>query len=924
MRIKIIALLLLISSISLGQISVIPALPTDADQVVVTFDATLASNQSLLNYTGDLYVHTGVKVEGNTQWQYVKGTWGNNTTQPKLTRTGANTYTLTISPSIRQYYGVPTGTKITNLCFVFRSSDATKQSEDIFYNVYEQGLSLSITNPTQTKPIYNFNETIAVSVQSNSSTNLKLLVDGVEVQSTSQTSINYSYTASNYGKHWFKAIATNGTDTKIDSVYILVRSDVETAELPAGMKPGVNLIDNQTATIVLNDPLALKNFVYLIGDFSNWLPDEQYYMKRTPDGKFFWITLNNLSNDTEYAFQFLIDGYLRIADPYTTKTLDPNDTYIPSTTYPGLKAYPSGKTNGIASVFSTTPDTYNWQTSNFTPPAKNKLVIYELHIRDFVSDSYIQTVLDSLSYLKKLGVNAIELMPINEFEGNDSWGYNPSFYFAPDKAYGKPSDYKAFIDEAHRLGMAVIIDMVFNHSYGQSPLVQMYSTSDGTSLGTPTSNNPWYNTTCPHPPYCWGYDFNHESLHTKSFMDSVVTYWLTEYKVDGFRFDFTKGFTNTPNAGSAFDLPRINNLKRLADKIWTTNSNAYVILEHFCDNSEEKALSDYGMLIWGNVTYNYGEASMGWLTNSNFSSVSAKQRGWPNPHLVGYMESHDEERMMYKNITYGNSTNSSHDIKNITIACKRVELAANFFIPIPGPKMIWQFGELGYDYSIDHNGRVGKKPIRWDYYLPDDRRGIFNTFAHLNRLKQEYEVFSTNNYDYSLTGAKKWIKLDGVDMDVVILGNFDINQTDFTIEFPTTGKWYEYYTKDSINLTTTSATFTMAPAEYRLYTSKKIVRDDIYVGIDGIESSPKMLELKLWPNPSNGSFNIEINLNKPSAVQIDVFNLFGQKVYSNTKQLMAGTYAEPIELSSRFTNGVYLIMLQTNEQTLKGKLSLFR
>jgi len=407
-------------------------------------------------------------------------------------------------------------------------------------------------------------------------------------------------------------------------------------------------------------------------------------------------------------------------------------------------------------------------------------------------------------------------------------------------------------------------------------------------------------------------------------MDSVVTYWLTEYKVDGFRFDFTKGFTNTPNAGSAFDLPRINNLKRLANKIWTVNSNAYVILEHFCDNSEEKALSDHGMLIWGNVTYNYSEASMGWLTNSNFSSVSAKQRGWSNPYLVGYMESHDEERMMYKNLTYGNSTNSSHDVKNITIACKRVELAANFFIPIPGPKMIWQFGELGYDYSIDHNEKKKKKPIRWDYYLPDDRRGIFNTFAHLNRLKQEYEVFSTNNYDYSLTGAKKWIKLDGVDMDVVILGNFDVLTTEFTIDFPTTGKWYEYYTKDSISLTSTSKTFTMAPAEYRLYTSKKLIRDNIYVGVDDAESSSEKLELNVWPNPSNGTFNIQIDLTLPSALNIEVFNLLGQKVYSKRTQLSAGVNVEPIELSSGLTNGVYLIKVQTKEQTQMGKLSIFR
>src|SRR5690606_13569406 len=105
-----------------------------------------------------------------------------------------------------------------------------------------------------------------------------------------------------------------------------------------------------------------------------------------------------------------------------------------------------------------------------------------------------------------------------------------------------------------------------NHSYGQSPLVRMYFEN-----GKPAANNPWYNVdhnfqnTDAH----WGYDFNHESPHTKAFVDSVNAFWLTHYKVDGFRFDFTKGFSNTvygpSDWGSAYDAARIANLKRMTD-----------------------------------------------------------------------------------------------------------------------------------------------------------------------------------------------------------------------------------------------------------------------------------------------------------------------------------------------------------------------
>lgn len=903
-------------------ITVSPTLPTASSSVVVTFDATKASNQSLLNYTGEVYAHTGVKVEGSTEWQYVIESWGNNTTQPKLTRTGTNTYTLSISPSIREFYGVPSDIKITQLCFVFRSSDGSKQTEDIFYTVYEQGLTVGFTNPSQTKPIYELNDNFNITLEANNATNLKLLIDGAEVQSTAETSITYNYTASTYGKHWFKAIATDGTTTVSDSVYILVRTSVTEEDLPSGLKLGVNIINENTATLVLNDPPALKEYVYVIGSFNDWLPDEQYYMKRTPDGKYYWITVTNLSPDTEYAFQFLIDGYLRIADPYTNKTLDPNDQYIPSTTYPNLLAYPSESTNGIASVFITNPENYTWQVTNFTPPSKDKLVIYELHVRDFVSESYIKTVKDTLNYLERLGINAIELMPISEFEGNDSWGYNPSFYFATDKAYGKPNDYKAFIDDCHSRGIAVIMDMVLNHSYGQSPLVQMYSTSDGTTLGTPTSDNPWYNVTSPNTSYSWGYDFNHESPSTQQLVDSITSYWLTEYKIDGFRFDFTKGFTNTTGDGWAYDASRIAILKRMSNKIWNVNPNAYVILEHFTDNSEEKELANYGMMVWGNLNYNYNQATMGYVSNSNISNITYTIRGWDNPNLVGYMESHDEERLMYNNLTSGSTANPNHNVTQLPIALKRLELAANFFIPIPGPKMIWQFGELGYDVSIEYNGRTGKKPQHWEYYDVTERKRLYQIFSHLNKLKKEYEVFSTTNFDYSLSGAQKYIKLDGADMDVVIVGNFDVNYANYTIDFPSTGKWYEYYTRDSIDLTSTSKTINMAPAEYRLYTSKKIDRDN-FVGIDEIINSKNTITTT-WPNPSNGKFQILFNLSKPSNIRVEVFNMLGQTVYSKTESGYSGDNTIDIELPSNTSNGIYIYKLYGGEINSSGKISVLK
>ena len=899
-----------------SQITVNPVLPTDAEQVVITFNA---ATTALNNYTGDVYVHTGVTI-GSTKWQDVKGTWGNNTTQPKLTRTGTNTYTLTVTPNIRQYYGVSTGQIVTQLCFVFRSSDATKQTADLFYSVHQQGFTIAFTNPTQDKPIYELNSSISVQVNANGSTNLKLLIDNVEVKNTTETSISYSYTASTYGKHWFKAIATSSTETKKDSVYILVRPEVTTEALPSGVIPGVNRIDNSTVTLVLNDPPAKKQYCYLIGNFNHWLIDDQYYMKRTSDGKYYWITLTGLDPDKEYLYQYFIDGQIRLADPYCTKTSDPNDQYISQTNYPHLISYPKDSTTGIVSSFKINEEQYTWNTTTFTPPQKKDLVIYELHIRDFVSGDYIKTVQDSLGYLQKLGVNAIELMPISEFEGNDSWGYNPSFYFAPDKAYGTKNDYKAFIDDCHSRGIAVIQDIVFNHSYGQSPLVQMYFDSGSNK---PTADNPWYNQTSPNTTYSWGYDFNHESVYTQQFVDSALKYWLTEFKVDGFRFDFTKGFTNTPGDGSAYDASRIAILKRIANHIWNVKSDAYVILEHFCANTEEIELSNYGMMIWGNLNYNYNEATMGWVSTSDFSNISYKYRGWTNPNLIGYMESHDEERLMYKNEQYGNTTNTSYNVKNIPVGLARNELAALFFLTVPGPKMIWQFGELGYDISINQNGRVGRKPIHWDYFQDNNRRHLLSTYSQLIELKKDYPVFGTSDFTTSFSGATKWIKLNGSDMNAVAMGNFDVQSQPFTLDFPNTGRWYEYFAQDSIDLTSTAVNYTFTPGEYRLYTTKRIISKDIFNGIIDNPKSNLTSVIDIWPNPNDGQFKLGLNLSNNQDVTIAIFSIIGQTVFrSNYINVSIGWNTFNIQLPSRIVKGIYICQIRQGSAVKSKKLIL--
>ncbi|WP_457616596.1 alpha-amylase family glycosyl hydrolase, partial [Lutibacter sp.] len=838
-----------------AQVTTSPAVPTANNEVLITFDAT---GTALENYSGDIYAHTGVTVNG-VQWQNVIGTWGDNVNQPILTRdaTNPNIYTLLITPTVYAFYGVQTTETISELNFVFRSSDGSQQtSPDIFVPIYQEGLNITFTQPLANS-VYNLNDNITITAESSINADLELLVDGVSIQTALNTTIiSSSHILNTTGTHTLKAIATANGETKFVEITIYVKTVTQNLPLPTGVKNGVNINPDNSVTFVLLAPN--KTDVFLIGDFNNWSLNQSYQLYK--DGEYFWITLNSLDINTEFAYQYLIDYDIKVADPYSEKILDPwNDQYISSTNYPNLKPYPQNLTTGYVSTFKINDTPYTWNVTNFMKPAQDNLIIYELHIRDFTDTDSYNEALTHLDYLASLGINAIELMPINEFEGNDSWGYNPALYMALDKAYGTKNAFKAFVDACHQRGIAVLADVVFNHSYGQSPLLQMYWDSVN---GKPAADNPWYNQDSnfvDNTSAQWGYDFNHESSYTTSFFKDVLSYWMSEYKIDGFRFDFTKGFSNTiytgvDNWGSAYDATRISILKNYADFIWNFDptNKPYVIFEHLADNSEETELANYGIMLWGNMNYNYNQNTMGWSDQADISWISYQQRGWNNPNLVGYMESHDEERLMYRNLTFGNS-NSTYNVKDLNTALSRQELAGMFFFTIPGPKMIWQFGELGYDYSIEENGRVGRKPIRWDYANDVNRMQIYNTWTTLIEFKKQQPVFNTTNFTLDVSGLTKAIVLRDPSMDVVLIGNFDIVSKTITPQFTQTGIWYEYFTGEERTVASTSETITLNPGEYRLYSTQKLLDPRGGSALDDSDNDGIVDTVDLCPNTPAGT-----------------------------------------------------------------------
>ncbi len=813
------------------------------------------------------------------------------------------------------------------------------QTTDYVAKFWDGAFRLVLKSPTQRPFFGNDGDNVPIIAETPSAADYSLYIDDNLIDTQNDvTQYMYTHTLSqpsDYGT--LKLVASEGGSN--DEVVFQILSSASSPEVvrPESVKAGINYDPNDAAKVTLCLWAPQKTSVYATGDFSDWKILPEYLMKR--DGEHFWIEVTDVTAGQEYAFQYLVDQSVYVADPYADKILDPDDRNIPVETYSGLIPYPAEALrdqwylNRLA-IFQTAQTPYNWKVTDFVKPKKEELVIYELLVRDFFSteERNYQNLIDTLSYFKKLGINAIELMPVTEFNGNESWGYNPTFMFAPDKYYGTKNKMKEFIDKCHEQGIAVILDVVMNQQDLPNPYVLMYYDF---ASGKPTANSPWFNQKATHP-YNVFFDLNHESTYTQEYLDTVNYYWIKEYKFDGYRFDLSKGFTQknangNVNTWGQYDASRIAILKRMADKIWGHSPDAYVILEHFADNDEEKELAEYkanegkGMLLWGNYNNAYSQNALS-SSGSDFSSIYHANRTWTVPHLIGYMESHDEERLMYRNLQTGKSS-GTYNIKTLNTALDRLKAASLMFYTIPGPKMLWQFGELGYDQSINRcpdgsisdGCRVSPKPVHWNYRDDPQRYALYTHIAELLELRRTHDVFREGTATIQ-TGPSlvKQIGLknlpytpspaDASEMNVQLIANFDVVPKDGTIAFPHSGVWYEYYSNQSVQVSSSPHTVSLGPGEYRLYTDYPLKAEpvDPVTSVGGKEISPS---LGLYPNPVEQILFVD----EDGILSLSVYTVTGRNVeaprLSDNSWSLAGV-----------PKGLYIVEIKSAKGVKQGKI----
>lgn len=743
-------------------------LQEDSQDVTIFFHAD-QGNKGLMGLNGSqkIYAHTGVLVNGGSDWRYAP-TWGDNSSKYELTYVSENLWKLYIG-DIRTYYGISDpAEKVTKLAFVFRNSNGSKEGKgtgntDIFLDVVDSGFQISLESGVENNLITPDNANVTFKVGVTKTADITLTVNGTSVASEKNvTELTAEYLFSTPGNYEVKAVAVAG-DERVEKTETLVYAGASTEAQYPGGTPKMGPVKNADGSVTFCLGAPGKESVILVGAWDDYSVSYDNVMNYTDVNgmRYFWITVSGLDNDEMYGYYFIVDGTLCVGDPYARLVLDPwNDKYLLTDVFPGLPEYPVEKIQNVPlAIYQGSINDYDWQVKDFKGVASSDLIIYELLFRDFTGtegkadgNGTVKMAIEKIPYLKTLGVNAVEVLPIMEFNGNISWGYNPNFYFAPDKAYGTPDDYKEFIDACHQEGMAVILDMVFNQSDGLHPWYQMY----------PVGSNPFYNQTAPHA-YSVLNDWNQGFPMVQEQWADVLRYWMEEYKFDGFRFDLVKGlgdndsYANTGSAATdAYNASRVARMRELQKVVESVNPHAYFINENLAGSKEENEMAETGQLNWANINEAGCQFAMGYDSDSNLNRFYAPKdsRTWGS--TVSYLESHDEQRLAYKQNQWGVTGVKG----NLSASMQRLGSAAAQMIMAPGAHMIWQFSELGNDQNAkntDGSNNTDPKIVNWNLLDSPERKGLYDCYGELISIRNENpEMFGEDALFENSCSAADW------------------------------------------------------------------------------------------------------------------------------------------------------------------------
>lgn len=733
--------------------------------------------------------------------------------------------------------------------------------------------------------------------------------------------INYVFAAPVPKTNYLRIVAT--TDKGDSIVYQNSVFTIQQMPMPVYAKHGVTLPTPQSGdSVTFRLRVPGKDFVVLrIAPAGQAVATaDPKVMRKDPATDNWWLNVK-LDPNTEYEYLFEIEGGKKITDPFGR--------------YVGT--YGTKFSTGPAGLSA---DDFAWTATGYERPPLNKIVIYELNVGEFGGGYYglgagqsgFANLQALLPHFQSLGVNAIELMPVNDYgavgKSGFSWGYDLNSYTAIEPAYGTPLQLKQLIDAAHKLGIAVILDVVFNHQNDTGPLWQMLPEE---------AANPYFkansDTRFNEDGLAFFKDLDHWTPETQELIFSTLKMWIDEYKMDGFRYDYTQGVgwnTAEPTKGILGWANRIDTLYggkiyQIAEHLPPSPALIYYsgLTSGWHDSFRDKvfdearfqnvSLTDFENLVIG--LYDFGG-------NDYPSSPSVYSSRW---EPVNASVTHDEQSLIYEMTQFQGVT--------LADALVRDRLYATFIFTSLGVPMIWQGQEMSAPRGwTSDNQKLAYRPLEWSllnqqrgkdqfaYYSALAKQRLKNPALHTGLLQFTYRFEAQRSIAYGF-------KDPGSGAQVMVVANLSGSaQTLSSVPWMSAGNWYDVFDQSVYNASgTTIASFNIPAYSAKVYSN----RTNDQLGITAVGEHPASLpsEFRLaqnFPNPFNPSTTVEYDLPSRSMVRLSVYDMLGREVAVPVQKVQdAGRYSVRID-GSHLSSGMYLYQLRAGSYAETKRMLLVK
>ena len=646
--------------------------------------------------------------------------------------------------------------------------------------------------------------------------------------------------------------------------------DIVEEAKPDNIVMGPNWI-NGTMYLAIYAPYQPVVQVIVTEPGATGLASDAIVLKKDPNAEDIWWTELSLPSGT-YDYEYLLVDGSRLPDPLARRIVD-------------------GKTRiEIGPGGVSTADDYDWQSTNYSRPDLENMIIYELHIDDFAAQGSgmgtFEDLENKLDYLHSIGVNAIELMPVYANNWSHSWGYDPIHHLALKELYGTPYEFKHLIDQAHLRGIAVLLDQVWNHIGSSGPLWKIqpdYTLNPYIKVWTDTNPNEEQES--------WGQkDLDHFNPKTIEYVNQVNKIFVDEYRIDGFRFDAGRyiGWNfNQPELGLLawtselyeHDPSVIQTVEYLPSDPWLIDNTD--IHSSWHDSFHDRTKNDVH-----NVYISTLDIMRQMVQLHEYSSW-----GTPYSHptqAIKYMISHDEQSIIQEMVEFaGYSLNEARE---------RDRFYATVLFTSQGIPMLWQGQEFGFKSGwLDENGngnwdeeKLDYRPLDWSLLDSDAGQEHLEHYKKLIALRKTNPAFSKGTfydiYRYTqenvIVYGYKDERAEGNNDQVVVIANFSgDNQTITNVPFLSSGQWYNVLDPEN-DLNTADGNY----GQYFIQSKHAVVytNNEYQLDVASDESDlPKDFQIfKAYPNPFNAKITFEISASKNTIGELIIFDISGKEIKS--------------------------------------------